>query len=194
VSRAFDEMRFGRARTLDLRASLPSAADAEARAESWLRERQASIGGDVLVITGRGRGSEGGIAVVRPAIQRRLSRLRRQGVVTSVQEHTPGSFVVELAPLRDLLEAPRRRKDRPPRAGKRQATWTAGLQPATLTALRELAMRSLDVLGAPQTDSLIDDEMMHHFNKFASAIGTGVDRDARLRAAIRSAIDELSDP
>ena len=190
--RAFDEVRFGRARTLDLRASLPSAADAEARAESWLRERQASIGGEVLIITGRGRGSDDGIPVIRPAIQRRLSRLRRQGVVASVQEHSPGSFIVELASLRALLDAPPRQKDTPRRANKREAAWAAGLRPSTLKALRALATHSLDLLGAPQTDALIADEMMNYFNKLVSAIGTGVDRDIRLRAAIRSALDELS--
>jgi hypothetical protein len=193
VLRAFDEMRFGRARTLDLRASLPSAADAEARTESWLRERQVSVGGAVLIITGRGRGSDDGVPVVRPAIQRQLGRLRRQGVVAAVQEHSPGSFVVELAPLRTLLEAPRRRKDTPRRTTPGAAAWAEGLRPATLTALRELALRSLDAIGAPQTDSLVEDEMLHHYRKFASAIGTGVDRDTRLRAAIRSALDELSD-
>lgn len=191
--RAFDEVRFGRARTLDLRASLPSAADAEARAESWLRERQASIGGEVLIITGGGRGSDDGIPVVRPAIQRGLSRLRRQGVVASVQEHSPGSFVVELASLRALLRAPPRQKDTPARRTKHEGSWAKGLKPSTLSALRDLAMHSLDMLGAPQTETLIDDEMMRHFHKLTSAIGTGPDRDIRLRAAIRSALDELSD-
>jgi hypothetical protein len=61
-----------------------------------------------------------------------------------------------------------------------------------MNALRELAERSLDLLGVPQTDSLIDDEMLHHYNRFAGAIGTGVDRDARLRAAVTAAIDEIS--
>jgi hypothetical protein len=192
--RAFDEMRFGRTRTLDLRSSLPSAADAAARAEAWLRERQASVGGELLIITGRGRGSDDGIPVVRPAVQRRLSRLRREGVVDTVEEHSSGAFIIVLAPLRALIEAPRRRKDpvRPARQTK-AAQWASGLKPQTLTALRELAVRSLDSLGAPQTDALINDEMHHHYRKLAGAIGTGVDRDARLRAAVRSALDELSD-
>jgi hypothetical protein len=190
--RAFDEARFGRARTLDLRASLPSAADAEARTESWLRERQASVGGDVLIITGRGRGSEGGIPVVRPAVQRRLARLRRQGVISAIREHTPGSFVVELAPLRALLTAPRRQKDAPRRPRKREPVWSEGLRPATMNALRDLAARSLDALGVPPTDALVNDEMLHHYKRFAGAIGTGVDRDARLRAAITAAIDEIA--
>jgi hypothetical protein len=113
-------------------------------------------------------------------------------VVASVQEHSPGSFVVQLAGLRTLLEAPPRKKDSPRRAKKREAQWAHGLRPATLVALRELATRSLDMLGAPATDTLVDDEMLHHFTRFASAIGTGVDRDVRLRMAIRTALDELS--
>jgi hypothetical protein len=150
------------------------------------------VGGEVLIITGRGRGSDDGVAVVRPAIQRRLSRLRRQGVVASVQEHSPGSFVVALASLRALLDAPPRQKDKPARAMKHAAPWAKGLKPSTLSALRELATHSLDMLGAPQTEMLIDDEMTRQFHKLISAIGTGVDRDIRLRAAIRTALDELS--
>lgn len=163
------------------------------RAEAWLRERQASVGGDVLIITGRGRGSEGGVAVVRPAVQRRLGRLRRQGVISSVHEHSPGSFIVTLAPLKSLLAAPPRAKDATRRPKKSDTPWAHGLQPATLTVLRELATRSLDALGAPQTDALISDEMLHHFNRLAGAIGTGVDRDTRLRAALHAAIDDMSD-
>jgi hypothetical protein len=190
--RAFDEVRFGRTRTLDLRTTLPTAVEAEARAEAWLRERQASVDGEVLIITGRGRGSEGGIAVVRPAIQRRLARLRRQGVISDVQEHSPGSFVVTLAPIRALLAAPRRQKDPARRPRRPEAPWAAGLRPATLKSLRDLAAHTLDALGAPPTDALIEDEMRHHYNRFAPAIGTGVDRDARLRVAIHTALDELS--
>ena len=63
-------------RTLDLRATMPTAAEAERRAEAWLRERQATTGGEVLVITGRGRGSVDGIAVVRRAVERLLARTR----------------------------------------------------------------------------------------------------------------------
>lgn len=152
------------------------------------------MGGEVLIITGRGRGSEGGVPVVRPAVQRRLSRLRREGVVDTVEAHSSGAFIIVLAPLRALLEARRRRKD-PVHNTKRRVVgeWARGLHPPTLKALRELATRSLELLGAPQTDELIEDEMHHHVRKFAGAIGRGVDRDARLRAAVRSALDEMSD-
>src|ERR1039458_10771301 len=75
LHRAFDEARFGPARTLDLRASMPTAAEAVRRAEPWLRERQMARAGDVLVITGRGKGSPGGVAVMREALRKPFSTL-----------------------------------------------------------------------------------------------------------------------
>jgi hypothetical protein len=191
LNRAFDELRFGRIRTLDLRSSRPTAREAEAHAEAWLRERQATLGGDVLVITGRGRGSAGGQAIVRPAVLRRLARLRRQGVVGAVAEHTPGSFVVTLAPLRALITAGRRAKDPPPRAADMQAL--AGLGPSTTAALRELALRSLELLGAPRTEALVAHEMAHQFSRLAASADAGPDREASLRAAARAATRELDE-
>lgn len=190
VHRAFDEARFGRARTLDLRASLPSAADAETRTEAWLRERQVSAGGEVLVITGRGRGSDGGIPVVRPAVERRLARLRRQGVVSDVREHTAGSFAVTLAPLRALLAASRRKKDPSPAPAQDPEALRA-LDAETRAVLRASATRSLEVLGVPLSDALLADEMVRHFEIFAAAIGAGPDREALLRAAVRTAMEEV---
>ena len=169
----------------------PSAREAEARLEAWLRERQASIGGEVLVITGRGRGSVGGLPVVRPAVQRRLARLRRQGVVAGSREHTAGSFIVTLAPLSDLLSAGRRSKDPPPLAADQAAV--RGLAPATARALRELAIRSLELLGAPRSDALVAHEMAHQFSRLAAAAGNGRDREIRLRAAIAAAHREVED-
>ena len=92
LHRAFDEARFGPARTLDLRASMPSAADAVRRTEPWLRERQMARAGDVLVITGRGKGSPGGVAVVREAIRKLLGTLKRKGVV-AVSRRAHGGIV-----------------------------------------------------------------------------------------------------
>ena len=54
LRQAFDEVRFGADRTLNLRESLPSAAEATTRAEAWLRQQQVQQSGEVLVITGRG--------------------------------------------------------------------------------------------------------------------------------------------
>jgi Uncharacterized proteins of the AP superfamily len=50
------------ARTLNLRAALPTARDAAARVDNWLREHQMQRSGEVLVITGRGNNSADGIS------------------------------------------------------------------------------------------------------------------------------------
>ena len=113
---AFDEARFGPARTLNLRNTLPTVRDAVARTESWLRERQASRSGELLVITGRGNQSEGGISPVREAVVHLFASLRRRGVIARTAEHTPGSFVVTPAPLRAAGAIPMtRRRPTPPR-------------------------------------------------------------------------------
>ena len=54
VWKALDEAQFGLRNILNLRESLPSAADARHRTEAWLRERQISRASEVLIITGRG--------------------------------------------------------------------------------------------------------------------------------------------
>src|SRR5258706_5233166 len=81
VWKAFDEAEFGPKNILNLRESLPTAADARFRAEAWLRERQVSRVNEVLLITGRGNQSPGGISAVRAAIVALLPALRRRGVV-----------------------------------------------------------------------------------------------------------------
>jgi DNA-nicking Smr family endonuclease len=54
LRQAFDELAYGSERTLNLRAHLPTRAQAVQRCEAWLRERQASGAREVLVVTGRG--------------------------------------------------------------------------------------------------------------------------------------------
>src|SRR5881392_2488714 len=112
VWRAFDEAEFGPKNTLNLRESLPTAADARHRAEAWLRERQISRASEVLLITGRGNQSPGGVSAVRAAIVALLPSLRRRGVVSEWREHSPGSFVIKLGSISSLLDAPRRKRDR----------------------------------------------------------------------------------
>jgi hypothetical protein len=190
---ALDEARFGTARILNLRASFPTAADATARADAWLREQQVAHAGAVLVITGRGAGSENGVAVVREAILRLLASLRRKGVVHAVQEHTPGSFVVELAPMRALLEAPRRKRERgmrvPPDPRELQ-----GLDAETRRLLRELAERTLLSLGVhARPAALVQDEMLRRFTTLAASTPPGPEREQRLRVALRSAIAEYDE-
>lgn len=190
VLRALDEASFGPGRILNLRASLPTAAEATARAESWLREKQMAQEGDVLLITGRGRSSEGGVAVVKPAVEKLLFSLRRRGVVDAWQELTEGSFVVSLAPVSSLFAAPKRRHE--PAVRLPAPPTLAALSPATVELLREVAIRSLAGLGIPApTRAFIEDEMLSIFSKICGSIPPSADRERALGVALRHALDEL---
>lgn len=194
LHRAFDETRFGPARTLDLRASLPTAAEATRRAEPWLRERQMARAGEVLVVTGRGRGSPDGVGVLREAIERLLRVLKRKGVIAAVGEHTAGSFVVTLAPIRALFEAAPRSGSRILPDATRDPSVLAGLSVATRDALRRLAVRSIEILGAPPTVQFVEDEMLRQFSVLSGAIGPEPrDREARLHTLVLSALDAHDD-
>ena len=194
LHRAFDEARFGPARTLDLRASMPTAAEALRRAEPWLRERQMARAGDVLVVTGRGKGSPGGIAVVREAIRKLFGTLKRKGVVASFEEHTAGSFVVTLAPVRALFETVPRSRSNDSRVKPADPRELRALDAATRAQLRALAERSLEVLGAPRTEGLVHDEMVRQFSILASAVAPDeTDREGRLRFLIGAARDAFDD-
>src|SRR5687767_9001569 len=185
---ALDDARFGRERTLNLRATLPRPKEAEARCEAWLRERQVAKSDELLVITGRGINSWDGESVVREAIVRLLASLRRRGVVDAWHEHTPGSFVVTVAPIRSLREAPRR-------SGERRRITTdpvalRGIAPATRARLRELAQLALEQLGIRETEVFLEDEMVAQFSILARGVPEGPDRERRLRAAIERTIEE----
>ncbi len=197
VAAAFDELRFGREQTLDLRSSLPSGPEAARRAESFLRERQVAGSREVLVITGRGNQSADGVAVVRPAVAGILARLRRVGVVAGWTEHTPGSFAVTPAPITALFEAPRRagaaRSDATHAPMDVDPAGLAGLEPSTRAALRALAIRALHALGVPADEPFVHDEMARQFAVLCQSIHPGPARDAHLRAAARQALDELDD-
>jgi hypothetical protein len=194
LHRAFDEARFGPARTLDLRASMPTAAEAVRRAEPWLRERQMARAGDVLVVTGRGRGSPGGVAVVREAIRKLLMTLKRKGVVASIGEHTAGSFVVTLAPVRALFETVPRSRSNDARITPGDPHELRALAPGTRAQLRALAERSLEVLGAPRTAGLVHDEMVRQFSILSSAVAPDeTDREGRLQFLIDAARDAFDD-
>ena len=198
LRQAFDEVRFGAERTLNLRESLPTRAEAVARAEAWLRQQQVQRPGagadvsEVLVITGRGNQSEGGVSVVREAIINLLHTLKRKGVVSGHHEHTAGSFVVSLAPVNALWNAPKRNRDRddalPPPAPDPPSL--DALDPETRGLLRNLAERSLDALGVRDRSAFMEGEMLRQFGAIAANIGPGPDREQRLRAAIRLAMDQ----
>src|SRR5215208_3836204 len=191
VLRAFDEAEFGPKNTLNLRESLPTAADARYRAEAWLRERQISRAGEVLLITGRGNQSPAGISPVREAIVALLPLLRRRGVVSEWREHSSGSFVVKLGSISSLLEAPRRKRDWEPNTLPPDPKALAGLDASTLTLLRGLAIRSLESLGVREPDKFVDAEMLSQFNSLAAGVASGQEGEARLREAITAALEQL---
>lgn len=188
LRQAFDELRFGSERTLNLRESLPTAADATARADAWLRQHQAKGSREVLVITGRGNNSVDGISVVREAILRLLYALKRRGVVAEHHEHTAGSFVVTLAPLSALFDAPKRQRDkRPPPSAPGSL---AALGDETRQMLGDLAKRALQDLGVRDPVPFMEAEMLKQFGALAAGIPPGPHREQMLRAALRHALDE----
>jgi hypothetical protein len=193
VLRAFDEAEFGLKNTLNLRESLPTAADARYRVEAWLRERQVSRASQVLVITGRGNQSPNGVSVVREAILSLLPALRRRGVVSEWREHSPGSFVVRLGSISSLLDAPRRRRDRATDAAAPDPESLKGLDQSTVDLLRRLAQRSLESLGMREPDKFVEAEMLSKFNSLAGGVAPGVEGEARLREAIKAALEQLDD-
>jgi hypothetical protein len=193
VLRAFDEAEFGAKNTLNLRESLPTAADARFRAEAWLRERQVSRANEVLIITGRGNQSPGGTSPVRAAIVAMFPSLRRRGVVAEWREHSPGSFVVKLGSINSLLAAPRRKRDRGEREVATDPQALNALESSTLSLLRRLAIRSLESLGVREPEKFIEEEMLSKFHSLAGGISAGEGSEARLREAISAAIEQIDD-
>ncbi len=194
--RAFDEIQFSPERTLNLRDSLPTGADARYRAESWLRQRQAQSRDEVLIVTGRGKGSANGIPVVKGEILLLLHTLRRQGVVKSWREHTQGAIVVEPASISELLSAPRRHRD-----SKREKQTVhsvmhptnvfSGLSSETTKLLRRLAEGSLAELGIQDTEGLVESEMTRKLSLLVRSLPENGDRESALRDVIIRAIEEL---
>jgi len=191
---SFDEANFGQDRTLNLRESLPSAIEARARAESWLRMKQVMKAGEVLVITGRGNQSPNGIGVVRETIMALMPSLRRRGVVRSWREQTPGSIVVTLAPVTTLLGAAKRNREREYDSGEvivATPESLAALEPETLALLRQLAVLSIQSLGVDNPSLFVEDEMQRVFATLTITLPVSTDREGTLQRAIKSAIEEL---
>ena len=84
-------------------------------------------------------------------------------MIASVAEHTAGSFVVTLAPVRALFETVPRSRSNDAALKPGDPSELRALDASTRAALRALAERSLDVLGAPRTDALVRDEMIRQF-------------------------------
>lgn len=192
LSRAFDEIRFGPDRILDLHEQLPSGVQAAARVEAWLREKQAGGVREVLVITGRGNNSDGGVSVVREEVRRLLARLRRGGVVKEVAQHTQGSFAVTLAPLSALRDAPRRRRGpAPPRVSDPASLMD--LSSETRDLLRKVSLRALEELGIHDPEPFVEREMLGQLSCAIRAIPDCADREERLRAALVILLAEYDD-
>ncbi|MEO6444003.1 MAG: hypothetical protein ABIZ91_18025 [Gemmatimonadaceae bacterium] len=198
VQQAFDEVRFGSTRILNVRDALLSGAEAVRRADGWLRAKQVEHAGEVLVITGRGNGSEGQVPVVREDVRRLLTRLRHAGVVSEVQEHTPGSFAIRLAPLRALFEAPARNRARasaaPSPSAPADPRSLEGLEVSTRALLRRLAVHSLESLGMRHPDErFVATEMERKFAILAHGASQGALSDNWMRLAIERALQEYEE-
>jgi hypothetical protein len=196
LRQAFDEARFGGGRTLNLRDSLPTAAEAVARTESWLRQRQIEVAAaerepEVLVITGRGNNSDSGVSVVRSAVEGLLHRLKQRGVVRQHREHTPGSFVVLLAPVHALWDvAPRDRTIEVKQPAPDPPSLEA-LDRDTRLLLRQLAERSLEQLGVRgDRDRFLESEMLRQFSALSATLSSQGSLEEQLRTAIQAALEQ----
>ena len=193
LPRAFDELRFGPERTLNLRPLQPTAVQATRQVEQWLRLMQVQGAKEVLLITGRGNQSIDRYSPVREAVVRLLPSLRRRNVISGYIEHTAGSFVVEPAPMSALFDVPKRRRERSAAPLEAIAPGTLeALEPETLRQLRELATLTLAGLGvhAPSA-AVVHDEMRHQFALLTAGIPEGRDQEAVLQQAMQRAAEEF---
>lgn len=197
LQHALDELRFGRTGTLNLRTSLPTAAEAVRRTENWLRMKQAEGAREVLIITGRGNQSYARTPVVREAVRRLLNLLSTRGVVEEQSEHSPGSFAVRLAPLNASMAR------RGTSVGDSVAPTPApptldGLSADTRDQLRVLAAGTLQTLGIRDpSPQFIRDEMVRQCAQLAISIPatatTADERERSLQVLIAHAIERLDD-
>ncbi|GAC1650357.1 MAG: hypothetical protein NVS4B3_08990 [Gemmatimonadaceae bacterium] len=193
VRQALDEARFGRERTLNLRATLPTVPDALARTEAWLREKQVAQTDDVLIVTGRGNNSPEGKSVVHDAVEKLLRTLKRKGVVRSYAPYTSGSFTVSLAAVSALWESPKRKRDDGTASTRADPPSLAALGPETREVLRALALRSLDALGIRDAGPFVQQEMLAQFGAISAGVPEGPLREERLQQAALRAMIEYED-
>ena len=197
LQHALDEIRFGPTRTLNLRAALPSAAEAVKRTEGWLRAKQIEGAREVLVITGRGNQSYGRVPVVREAVRRLLHLLSTRGVVTDHNEHSPGAFAVRLAPATSARSVPRHDRTGATEGDRAAPPTLEGLSDATRQQLHALAVGVLHALGVRDpSPQFVHDEMVRQCAELAGTIpphGSATEQDARLREMIVRALDTLHD-
>jgi hypothetical protein len=109
------------------------------------------------------------------------------------REHSPGSFVVKLGSISALLDAPRRKRERKSSTATTNPKSLEGLESATLSLLRRLAVRSIESLGVRDPTKYIEAEMLSKFNALAGGITPGLEGEARLRDAIADALEHLDE-
>jgi hypothetical protein len=192
IHRAFDELRFGAGRTLNLRAQQPTALQATKQVEQWLRQLQVEGAVEALVITGRGNQSAEGFSPVREAVIRLLPSLRRRNVISGYEEHSPGSFVVTFAPVGALFETPKRRRERstPPKPSDPRRL--IQLDEETRRLLHDVATATLALLGVHSpTPALLETEMTRQFSRLAAALPETGDKEALLQQALQRALEDL---
>lgn len=192
LPRAFDEVRFGPNRTLNLRPLQPTATQAARHVEQWLRLKQIEGASEVLLITGRGNQSVDRYSPVREAVVKLLPSLRRRNVIQHYLEHTAGSFVVEPAPMSALFDAPKRRRERQRPVEQVSPVSLAALEADTVRQLRDLAVLTLAGLGVRSPSAVVlRDEMQHQFTQLTAGIPAGADQEAVLQQAIQRAAEEF---
>ena len=128
--------------------------------------------------------------MVREASIRVFHELRRKGVITAFTEHTPGSFVVTLAPMSAMLDAGKRRREQTPLPPPASPPTLAILDEETRTLLRALAERSLDALGMRERGPFVESEMLRLFGSLATTVKAGDDPERALRVAIAAAMSD----
>jgi hypothetical protein len=118
--------------------------------------------------------------------------MRRRNVISSFEEHTPGSFVVTFARVGALFEAPKRRRERSTPRRTPDSRSLGMLDPETRRTLRDLAVMTLAHLGVHSpTPALIDNEMSRQFSRIAAALPENGDKEALLQQAVHRALEDL---
>jgi hypothetical protein len=192
TDRAFDALRFGSVRTLNLRDRMPTMLEAETRVDAWLRQKQAEGSTEVLIITGRGVGSLDGVGKVREAVLRRCTALKRLNVVKTITSHGPGAFVVTVASMRELVSAPRLRTGRKTPTPMAAPDELAALPGDIQATLRELATLAIVRLGMLEpTEAMIADEMCAQFGVISPGVVGAADPVDSLRQAAHRLLQDF---
>ncbi len=193
LQKAYDEIRFGDRRTLNLRESLPYGAgscDAHGGVASpaagrpkrrvldhhrpWQSERGRCLG--------RARSRDSPSA--RPQAARRCRR--PPGTHAGLDGRDARSNLGTLG----ITEAQWRTRCRHTHAMRTPPSLRRSRSRAARIMLRNLAERALEGLGVKDTAKFLQAEMLKQFGALAATVGDAPGREARLRTALRAALDQ----